>query len=108
MITPHKGGRTERAGFRCTKQEKTDLETVLSIKNMSLADWVSQKVTEDIETMNKNEIVERLGATNWEQVQTEYNGYSEKEILADLSHMWPHESTANKELATAIDQEKSK
>ena len=46
MITPHKGGRTTQVNFRLTPAEKADLDRILAERDMSLADWVSEKVRE--------------------------------------------------------------
>lgn len=51
--------------------------------------------------MNKNEIIERLGADDWGMVESEYRGKNLHEIKKDLTIMWPYEPD-NEELAQAI------
>ena len=52
--------------------------------------------------MNKNEIIERLGADDWAQVKGEFEGKTLLEIRKTLSDMWPQEPEENKALAGAI------
>ena len=50
--------------------------------------------------MNKNDIIDHLGAEDWEMVKQEYKGKTLAEIEEDLSYMWPKED--NSELAAMI------
>ena len=58
--------------------------------------------------LNRNEIVDRVGATNWKQVEREYKGMQRGEVVASLYYMWPDEEKDNEELATAIVSELKK
>ena len=58
--------------------------------------------------LNRNEIVDRVGATNWKQVEREYKGMQRGEVVANMFYMWTNEAEANEELATAIVEELKK
>jgi hypothetical protein len=112
MITPHKRNRTERvSGFRFTPQEKADLTKVLKARNMSLADWVGEQVRKEItmtSKINRDEIIARVGAMSWEEVESEYKGKPRRTVTDDMYYMWPHAGRENEELADAIVQELKK
>ena len=68
-----------------------------------IEEWL--KMRWEVQTMkkpNRDEIVDRVGANNWRQVKREYKGKNRGEIVANMYYMWPDESKANEELATAI------
>lgn len=50
-ITPHKGGRDQSGRFRLTPDEKRRLDAVLSLQDLSLADYIVRKINEDINNM---------------------------------------------------------
>ena len=58
--------------------------------------------------LNRNEIIDRVGAQTWKQVKREYKGQHRGEIVASLYYMWPDEVKANEELADAIVRELKK
>lgn len=48
-IKPHKGGRTARLPEgRCTPDDLERLKQILSKRNISFADWVTEKIKEDL------------------------------------------------------------
>ena len=51
---------------------------------------------------NRDEIVARVGADNWEQVDREYRDKGYRDILSDMNWMWPHAGRKNEHLADAI------
>ena len=50
--------------------------------------------------MNRNEIIEHMGADNWEMVLYHFSGDTLSEIMNTLNDMFPHDDNA--ELAEAI------
>lgn len=54
-----------------------------------------------MKTTTKDEIMDNVGAENWQQVVDAYAGKTQAEILADLNVMFPSE-TDNEDLAADI------
>jgi hypothetical protein len=53
-IKAHKGGRSEQAPHaRMTSKDKKDLLYILSIRNLSMADWIIEKMKEDLQLISK-------------------------------------------------------
>ena len=52
--------------------------------------------------MNRNEIIERLNADDWEQVEFAFGDSSRKQINRALDMLWPQDERDNIELAQAI------
>jgi hypothetical protein len=50
--------------------------------------------------MNRNDIIDHVGAASWSNVMDEFGSMTLEEIKAELDYMWPHED--NDELAEAI------
>lgn len=50
IITPHKGGRTERGpSLRMTAGEREQLDQILARRGVSFADWVAEKIEREVE-----------------------------------------------------------
>lgn len=49
VITPHKGGRDQRApSARVSAKNLDDLKSVLSAREMTFADWLIEKIDQDV------------------------------------------------------------
>lgn len=50
---------------------------------------------------NQDEIVELMGADDWQQVASEYRGMTVEEIKSQFDYMWPQEE-GNSEFAQRV------
>ena len=63
----------------------------------TLNNWIN-----GLKRLSRDEIIDRLGASDWPEVILSFNNMSLSDVLNELTNMFPHEPEANDELAQAI------
>lgn len=94
--------------IRASAAEKAMLEQVAQANETTPSEMMRQLIRQahaqlgkqENPMINKDEIIDRVGGANWQDVVSEFSGQGESEVKATLDYMYPHED--NQELAQAI------